>query len=121
MKRWRGPGAAGLLIVAAGWAAGPEVMPLPDLSASEPQVRAMIEEAHAQLVENPESAEAWGHYASALVVHEFIAEAIPAYEAAAQLDPNDFRWPYHLAARLSADDPVTGLQYLEQALVKCYI
>jgi tetratricopeptide (TPR) repeat protein len=83
-----------------------DVPPPPDLSQVEPQVKALIEQAHEKLVAAPESAEAWGYYASVLVVHEFLSEAITAFETASRFDPGDFRWPYHIAARLSADEPL---------------
>jgi tetratricopeptide (TPR) repeat protein len=51
-----------------------------------------------------------------LIVHEFLSEAITAYETAARLDPSDFHWPYQVAARLSAEEPMVSLEYFERAL-----
>jgi len=108
--------AAMALIAATSLAAGTEVAPPPDLSQVEPQVRALIESAREKLASDLDSAEAWGYYGSVLIVHEFLSEAITAYETAARLDPSDFRWPYQVAARLSADEPVASLEYFESAL-----
>ena len=115
MIRWTGtPLAALLLLLAAcGRAAVPD---LPDLSAAEPQVQATITEAHRNLGREPGSAARWGHYGSVLAVHGFAAEAIGAYETAARLDPEDFRWPYLLCVRLSENDPAASLAFLERAL-----
>jgi tetratricopeptide (TPR) repeat protein len=104
------------LLVGTSSAAGTDVAPPPDLSQVEPQVRALIESAHEKLASDPESAEAWGYYGSVLIVHEFLSEAIMAYETAAHLDPSDFRWPYQVAARLSAEEPMASLEYFERAL-----
>ncbi len=106
-----------LLAPAPATAAWPPTLPdLPDLSIAEPQVRSRIAEAHTQLKRQPEAAERWGRYASLLDAHSFAAESIGSYAAAARLDPENFRWPYLLAIRLSADDPAASLSFFEKAL-----
>ena len=106
-------GALALTAVVVG--APPGVPELPDLATTEPQVKAEIRRAHRALRDEPESAERWGHYASVLAVHEYLAEAVPAFETASRLDPQAFRWPYLLAVKLSGDDPQRSLELLERA------
>ena len=94
------------MLVAASVAAEPRTVPdLPSLSTVEQQVRVVIRMAHRRLAEKPDVPQRWGHYASVLGVHEFLAESVLAYETAERLDPDDFRWPYLAAVRLEQEDP----------------
>lgn len=103
-------------VVCAALAATPEPPVLPDLSGAEPQVRTVIEEAHAQVVREPGAAAPWGRYASLLGVHEFVAESVSAYQVAGQLDPGSFRWPYLQGVRLAEENPDAALASFERAL-----
>ena len=42
----------------------------------------------------PRSAEAWGHFAMTLHVHNYREAAMTGYTAASQFDEKDARWPY---------------------------
>ena len=107
-----GRGRALLAVLAVGTGSPPPA----ELGSAEPQVRAAIRAAQERLEEEPASAATWGHYGCLLEAHEFVAEAVAAYQRAAQLDPGEFRWPYLLAVRFSVDDPSASLGYFERAL-----
>lgn len=90
--------------------------PLPDLAGAEPQVRAAILEDHNQIARHPRAAGAWGRYGCRLAVHEYLLEAVAAWEQAHRLNPEDFLWPYLTGVYLSQDDPQAALAAFEQAL-----
>ena len=60
--------------------------PLPDLTFAEPQVRAALSDDIALLGRDPDDTEAWRRYAGRLAVHEYLLEAVAAWERAQQLD-----------------------------------
>ncbi len=89
--------------------------PLPSLEGVEPQVEFAIREAHHDLTQNTGSAEAWGHYAMVLDVHDLGEPALAAYASACELEPGDFRWWYCRAVRLARTDPQGSLPFFETA------
>lgn len=103
-------------VVIAALAGAPGTPALPDLSNAEPQVRAAIENARRQVLDDPTSAQRWGRYGSLLGVHEFLLESVAAYETAARLAPGDFRWPYLAGVRLAQENPAASRAALERAL-----
>lgn len=90
-------------------------IPRPDLSQTEPRVRAKVEEAERQL-EAAASAETWGEYGIVLDAHRLTAEAIVAYREAQRLAPRDFRWSYQLAYLLEFQNPAAAVEAYEQAI-----
>ncbi len=81
---------------------GAENPPAPDLAGAENPVAAKIEAARRFVLDHPGSAHAWGVLAMSLDVHGFSAAALPCYRRAAELAPDDLRWPYYRAIELAA-------------------
>jgi tetratricopeptide (TPR) repeat protein len=90
------------------------------LAEIDPQVAAAIEAARARVLVEPRSADAWGHLAMLLHVHDFQAEADCCYAQAERLAPREARWPYLRALALFAGNPHPGpgVQCLERAAAK---
>ncbi len=107
----------GVMLSIAGTAAlaGQEV-PRPDLSGTEPQVRAALERAQRELVDDLRSSTSWGEYGMLLEAHQHREEAARAYREAARLDPAEFRWPYFLGALIDFSDPAQAVDWLKRAL-----
>ncbi len=105
----------GMALASAVHAFGQEPV-LPDLSTSEPQVQKKLTAAHARVVSDPRNAAAWGHYAMNLEAHRHTEHAEAAYRRAAELDSQEVRWPYLLAAMLEYTDPEEALRFHEIAL-----
>lgn len=76
-------------------------VPDPDTADMEPQVAERFREARQGVLENPESAAAWGGFGKVAHAHELWDEARIAYRRARELDPSDERWPYFLGDVLS--------------------
>ncbi|MEO1366902.1 MAG: hypothetical protein AAFX50_06965, partial [Acidobacteriota bacterium] len=77
-------------------APGSPAAPDPDLRDMEAQVAARFGTTRAAILEDPQSAAAWGEFARVAHAHELWEEALVAYEEAQRLDPSDERWPYFL-------------------------
>lgn len=73
-----------------------ELVPQPDLSEMESQVREILQARRAAILEDPLSADAWGRFGMTAHAHELWAEADIAYRQAATLNPDDESWPYYL-------------------------
>jgi tetratricopeptide (TPR) repeat protein len=89
--------------------------PLPDLAGVEPQVAAKITAARRYVLTKPTSPHAWGVLAMSLDVHGFKAEALPCYEEAARLAPDDVRWPYYRAIVLADEGSPEALEWFAAA------
>lgn len=76
-------------------------VPQPDTTNMEAQVEQRFRETRQEVVENPESADAWGRFGMVAHAHELWEEARIAYEHARNLNPSDERWPYFLGDVLS--------------------
>jgi tetratricopeptide (TPR) repeat protein len=72
-------------------------VPVADTAGVEPQVAEALETAREHVLTNLQDGEAWGTYGMTLDIHTFETEATLAYEAAAALDADDFRWTYFAA------------------------
>jgi protein O-mannosyl-transferase len=68
-----------------------------------------------QVKENPSSAFAWGKLGMNLDVHEMKNESLVCYEKAAELNPEDFRWPYFKGVVLDAQGSTEAVGYFERA------
>lgn len=90
--------------------------PLPDLTFAEPQVRSAIVEDHDAIIRMPDDARAWGRYAGRLAAHEYLVEAVAAWQQAQALDPDNFRWPYLTGVYLLQDAPEAAHAAFEQAM-----
>ncbi|MDP6539514.1 MAG: tetratricopeptide repeat protein [Planctomycetota bacterium] len=120
-----GRAVAGVLALAAGLGCAGEPTAAPavpeiHLSDAEPRVRAAIEEARAAVAAAPDSAHAWGRLGMVCDAHERNAAAEVCYGRARALDPDDFRWPYHLARvrGLSGADPAEVADLFREALAR---
>jgi tetratricopeptide (TPR) repeat protein len=101
-----------VLLAAAGlgyylWAArtpaGPPPPPVPD-GLTDPPARKVVEEKRQAALAAPRSGTAWGELGMAFNAHDASAEAVACYRRAMDLDPNDARWPFLLAAQLNRGD-----------------
>ncbi|MEE8165154.1 MAG: tetratricopeptide repeat protein [Myxococcota bacterium] len=117
-------GGTGVLVVAA-FAAfqlfiSPERRPQltlnPDLSGLEAQAADRIQSLLRDVEGNPRAAEAWGRLGMSLDVHDFKPEAVRAYEQAALLDPEEFRWPYYGAIALHDLGSSESIAWFERSL-----
>ena len=89
-----------LLLVAAGGAYAWRrthrlVVPTVPVVGLDPEVIAALADARARVEQQPNSAEAWGHYGLVTFAHNKYVECRPMFERAEQLDPTDYRWPYY--------------------------
>ncbi|MBI5758391.1 MAG: hypothetical protein HZA46_07730, partial [Planctomycetales bacterium] len=67
-----------------------------DSSATSPSVARAIKDARQRVLVQPRSAEAWGRLGMLLLAHEFDEQANTCLIRAAELNPQEFRWPYLL-------------------------
>jgi tetratricopeptide (TPR) repeat protein len=63
----------------------------------------------------PRSAAAWGEYGIVLRAYRQHPEADLCFQTAADLDPNDGRWPYLLGHHLVETDPESAVVWLQRA------
>jgi cytochrome c-type biogenesis protein CcmH/NrfG len=92
--------------------------PAPDLSGSDPGVRAAVEAASARVREQPRSVEAWGELGMVLLANDFLAEARSVLARCSELAPSEARWPYleALADLKGVPDPERAIAHLERAV-----
>lgn len=72
-------------------------MPDPDLSGMEPPVAKLLGDSRAAVLDAPADGASWGRLGAAFDAHGLSSEAAICYTRAAELDPEEFRWPYLLA------------------------
>ncbi len=92
--------------------------PKVDLSAVEPQVAKKIQDLKKQVIEKPQSAEAWGKLAMNLHAHDFQKESIECYAKASALDPNNFHWTYYAAIAHQEIGSAEATRMFEESLKK---
>ena len=81
-------------------ATGPPPPPVP-AALTDPPVKKIAESKRQAVLVAPRSGSAWGELAMAFDAHNISAEAMACYRRAMDLDPDDARWPFLLAAQLS--------------------
>lgn len=81
------------------------------------EVRQAIERARRKVLDNPRSANAWGHLGTTLLAQLFDREADSCLAEAARLDPQEALWPYGRARIALKRDPDRALPLLRQALI----
>jgi tetratricopeptide (TPR) repeat protein len=105
-------------------------IPLPNLTEAYAEVREVVQQRHAALQEDPESAATWGKYALTLDAHEYTNTAEECYRVAIKLNPAAARWKYLLAIKLKGQSPsqaeallaqLTGRANAELAELICHI
>jgi tetratricopeptide (TPR) repeat protein len=96
----------GLTLATALCAATPQAVPRVDLSGMEPAVRQQLEAAYqsvatASTLPPPQAAAAFGEAGKAFMSHALPSAALPCFENAATLAPQEFHWAYYagVAAR----------------------
>jgi tetratricopeptide (TPR) repeat protein len=98
----------------------PPTPPLVDLTADDPAVRRAVDAARAAVLQNPQSADAWGKFGMILQVHLLSVEAANVcYAQAERLDPREPRWPYYQAASQMDTQPEAALPKLQRAVAIC--
>jgi tetratricopeptide (TPR) repeat protein len=97
------------------WRTSVNRVPEIDLSSMEVQVADKIRVLLGEVEKNPKSAETWGRLAMNLDVHDLKQESISCYEQAAQLDSNDFRWPYYCSIVLRDMGSPQALTWFERS------
>ncbi len=85
-------------------------IPSPDMTAIDPLVAEALAGARARVIDQPRSATAWGALGMVFDAHGFEPEATSCYVSAAELNGEDYRWPYLHAQLLVADDPIGAIE-----------
>jgi tetratricopeptide (TPR) repeat protein len=116
---WLLVAAAGVAVAYFAWptrqAPVPEI-PRPGPSAfTERDVQMDVAGAARRVELEPRSAAAWGQYGIILRAYRQHPEADRCFQAAADLDPADGRWPYLIGTHLAAADPTAAIAWLERA------
>jgi tetratricopeptide (TPR) repeat protein len=91
------------------------IPPEPPEGASEPHLVERIREATRAVQDDPDSAAAWGRLGQVYDANAFGEPALSCYEAAEELDPDDWRWPYFAGLLLRAGDSAAALERLTRA------
>ena len=88
----------------------------PDLSqVSDPLLLEALNEARRVISASPDSAAAWAHLGHLYLIHGWKEEAVPCYERAAKIAPDEFRWLYFLGKALHKRDPLKSAELLARA------
>ncbi len=103
------------------WLHRPQLEPLPIVESEslEPQVKALIQGAIAEVIANDFSASAWGNLGAVLRAHDLAAPAEICYRNAERLDSSDYRWPYLLGVSLAPTDAEQALDCFRRAAERC--
>jgi tetratricopeptide (TPR) repeat protein len=125
MRRERTIGLALVAVIVAGvgistfWHRHPRVPhmdpPTVDTTSMEPEVAARIASVRQEVLQSPDSAEAWAHLGMVLHAHKVEAAARVAYEHAIALKP-DARWHYYCAKVLESAEPEAALKHAREAV-----
>jgi tetratricopeptide (TPR) repeat protein len=118
-RPWLIVAAVGVACAAAVWllrrGPAPEI-PRVDLSTfAEREVQMELYGAAHHVELHPRSADAWGEYGIVLRAYHQHSEADRCFQVAADLDPNDGRWPYLLGTHLAETDSVAAIGWLERS------
>lgn len=106
--------AAAALALSAWWRDAPSP-PVVTLDGPDTAVRAALDQARNAVLAAPGSDEAWGHYGMTLYAHDFAPTAADCFEQAAQLDRDDYRWPYLTGIAAAFTDPERGRAAFQRA------
>lgn len=96
----------------------PNPMPQPptaDLEGLDPTLREAILAARERVVQQPRSAEAWGHLGKLLRGPDFNSQASFCFAQAESLEPNKIIWPYLRGEAFILQDPETAVVHLARA------
>jgi tetratricopeptide (TPR) repeat protein len=98
-----------------GWVHFSRQSNLPDLSTisiatADPEIADALSKARGDVEANRASAESWGRYAMTLHAHNYLSESVICYEAAGNLDKNNWYWPHLRGSILeTGEDPALAL------------
>ena len=112
-------GGIAAILVAIGvrfWLQGPEI-PMPPAESLDSRLTEEIENARAIIWEAPRQPERWGDLGMLLAAHSFPAEAVQCFQRAAQLDSDNWCWPYLRTIALEQTDPAAARDALREAAV----
>lgn len=91
-----------LLPWACSGASAPPVPPLPEnLASFDPRVVTRVEEAHARVVAEPRSGQAWAELGMIYAAERLKTLAVECFRAAGRLEPRQPKWPYREAVTLA--------------------
>jgi tetratricopeptide (TPR) repeat protein len=94
--------------------------PVVDLTGVDPAVHRAVDAARTAILQNADSADAWGKLGMVLVGHAFSVEASDACLAQAErLDPRQPCWPYLQATSVITTDPEAAIRKLRRAVALC--
>ena len=76
----------------------------------DPTLARVLEDCRQEVLRDPHSAETWGKLGKLFLANGYRDEAIPCFEQASKLEPDEARWPYFeaLARRLNNADDALG-------------
>ena len=112
-------GGIAAMVVAIGvrfWLQGPEI-PMPPAERLDSRLAEEIKNTRAAIWEAPRQPERWGDLGMLLAAHSFPAEAVQCFERAAQLDPDNWCWPYLRSIALEPTDPAAARDALRETSV----
>jgi tetratricopeptide (TPR) repeat protein len=112
-----------MILAAAGAAAArrywhaPAVVVVPEVpdSVHDPEVRSALTTAREHVLRDPRSGPAWGELGKVFRVHGFYPQSNACFERAAQLDPENPRWPYLIGLSHLRFTTGDALPYLRSA------
>jgi len=113
-----------LLIGAAAWfraqATSDPLLRMPSIEPEglSPNVAEAIHEGQVAILNDPNSADAWGTYGLVLLAHEFRREALTSFQEAERLAPEDYRWSYYLGMTQGMSDAEKAAAAFERAVRK---
>ncbi len=96
-----------------------ETLPVVERDTLEPQVKALIQRAIAEVSANDFSAIAWGDLGAVLRAHDLAVPAEACYRNAERLDTTDYRWPYLLGVSLAPSDAEQAMDCFRRAAARC--
>jgi len=90
-------------------------VPMPSLEGAEALVAERVREAAEGIVRDSGSSAAWGRLGVVYELNGFTGEALPCYQQASKLDPDEWRWPYFAGIALVDDDPAAAAEHFARA------
>ncbi len=94
----------------------PIAVPTIDTEDVDHEVLQRIERDRQAILNDPESAAAWGTLGMTLFAHEFAYQAGICFEQAGKLAPQDARWPYLRGRTMLKSDPTGAVPFFERAV-----
>ncbi|MDG2384687.1 MAG: tetratricopeptide repeat protein [Pirellulaceae bacterium] len=80
----------------------------------DPAIERLVKQARQDVLEQPESADLWGHLGMVFAAHSFESQAIACFAEAARLAPQNQKWAYLHARWVVTVSPEESLELLKQ-------